>query len=199
MLSFLGLSGGAIAGIVIGAVVLCLVFFVIMFFWAGYNGLVRKRNEVEEGFATMDVYLQKRYDLIPNLVNTVKGFAKHESETLEKVIQARNMAMQSKPGSAEQANAENVLTGTLKSLFALTENYPTLQANTNFMDLQNQLKVLEQDIASSRKYYNAVVKEYNTKIQVFPTNLLASMFKFEKKPMFEIEDKEQRKNPKVEF
>lgn len=199
MLSFLGLSGGAIAGIVIGGIVLVLVLGIVLFFWAGYNGLVRKRNEVEEGFSTMDVYLQKRYDLIPNLVATVKGFAKHESETLEKVIQARNMAMQAKPGSAEQANAENVLTGTLKSLFALTENYPTLQANTNFMDLQSQLKVIEQDIASSRRYYNAVVKEYNNKIQMFPTNLLAGMFHFEKKAMFEIEEKEQRKNPKVEF
>lgn len=199
MLSFLGLSSGAIIGIVCGGIALALVLGIVLFFWAGYNGLVRKRNEVEEGFSTMDVYLQKRYDLIPNLVGTVKGYAKHESETLEKVIQARNMAMQAKPGSVEQADAENVLTGTLKSLFALTENYPTLQANTNFMDLQNQLKVIEQDIASSRKYYNAVVREYNTKIQVFPTNILARMFKFEKKPMFEIDDKEQRKNPKVEF
>lgn len=199
MLSFLGLSGGAIAGIVIGGIFLLLVLAVVIFFWSGYNKLVVKRNAVEEGFATMDVYLQKRYDLIPNLVNTVKGFAKHESETLEKVIQARNMAMQCKPGSAEQANAENVLTGSLKSLFALTENYPTLQANTNFMDLQNQLKLIEQDIASSRKYYNAVVKEYNNTIQVFPTVLLASMFKFEKKSMFEVDDKENRKNPKVEF
>lgn len=199
MLSFLGLGSGAIIGIVAGGIVLALVLGIVLFFWAGYNGLVRKRNEVEEGFSTMDVYLQKRYDLIPNLVGTVKGYAKHESETLEKVIQARNMAMQAKPGSVEQADAENVLTGTLKSLFALTENYPTLQANTNFMDLQNQLKVIEQDIASSRKYYNAVVREYNTKIQVFPTNILARMFKFEKKPMFEIDDKEQRKNPKVEF
>lgn len=199
MVSFLGLSGGAIAGIVIGGVVLLLALAIGIFFWAGYNGLVVKRNEVEEGFSTMDVYLQKRYDLIPNLVNTVKGFAKHESETLEKVIQARNMAMQAKPGSAEQANAENVLTGTLKSLFALTENYPTLQANTNFMDLQNQLKVVEQEIATSRKYYNAVVREYNNRIQVFPTNILASMFKFEKKAMFEVDEKEHRKNPKVEF
>lgn len=199
MLSFLGLGSGAIIGIVAGGIALALVLGIVLFFWAGYNGLVRKRNEVEEGFSTMDVYLQKRYDLIPNLVGTVKGYAKHESETLEKVIQARNMAMQAKPGSVEQADAENVLTGTLKSLFALTENYPTLQANTNFMDLQNQLKVIEQDIASSRKYYNAVVREYNTKIQVFPTNILARMFKFEKKPMFEIDDKEQRKNPKVEF
>lgn len=199
MLSFLGLSAGAIVGIVIGGVAFILIIGIIMFFWAGYNGLVRKKNECEEGFATMDVYLQKRYDLIPNLVATVKGFAKHESETLEKVIQARNMAMQAKPGSAEQADAENVLNGTLKSLFALTENYPTLQANTNFMDLQSQLKVIEQDIASSRRYYNAVVKEYNNKIQMFPTNLLARLFRFEKKAMFEIEEKEQRKNPKVEF
>lgn len=176
------------------------VLIVVIVSWivATYNSLVKMRNNVEESFSTMDVCMKKRYDLIPNLVATVKGYAKHESETLEKVIVARNSAMSAKT-TAEKSQADNVLTGTLKSIFALTENYPQLKADTNFIDLQNQLKTLETEIANSRRYYNANVKTFNNKIQVFPSNLIAKWFKFEKQTMFEVDAPEERKNVKVEF
>ena len=176
------------------AIILLLIVYVIGI----YNSLVRLNNDVEEGFSTMDVYLKKRYDLIPNLVETVKGYAKHEKETLTKVIEARNMAM-SATSVEDKVAKENALTGTLKSLFALSESYPDLKANSNFIDLQNQLKQIETDIANSRKYYNGVVKVFNNKIQVFPSNIVANMFKYTKKPMFEVEDQAERKNVKVEF
>ena len=171
--------------IILGIVILLVIIFVVM-----YNGFIRLKNNCDEAFATMDVYLKKRYDLIPNLVETVKGYAAHESQTLEKVIAARNMA---------QIAGENVLQGTLKSLFALTESYPDLKANQNFLELSDQLKAIEDDIANSRKYYNAVVKQFNTKCEVFPSNLIASMFHFEKKPMFEVNAAEERENVKVSF
>ena len=167
-----------IAGIIIAAVVAILVIWVI----ASYNGFIKAKNNVEESFSTMDVYLKKRYDLIPNLVETVKGYAKHETETLEDKIQG-----------------ENMLTGTLRSLFAVAENYPDLKANENFMDLQGQLRQVEEDIANARKYYNAVVKLYNNKCEMFPTNILAGLFHFDQKPMFEVETKAERQNVKVEF
>ena len=163
-----------------------------------YNGLITIRNKVEEAFSTMDVYLVKRYDLIPNLVETVKGYAKHERETLDAVIRARNAAQSSGTVEEKLAN-ENVLAGTLGRLFALAEAYPDLKANSNFMDLQAQLKVLEEDVANARKYYNGAVRQYNTQIQVFPSNILANMFKFTKKPLFEVEEEFQRKAVKVQF
>ena len=169
-------------------------------FWVmgTYNGLISIRNKVEEAFSTMDVYLVKRYDLIPNLVETVKGYAKHEKETLDAVIKARNAAQSS--GTVEEKIAnENVLAGTLGRLFALSEAYPDLKANANFMDLQAQLKGLEEDVANARKYYNGAVRQYNTQIQVFPSNILAGMFNFTKKPLFEVEEESQRKAVKVQF
>ena len=171
---------------------------IIIWIIAAYNGFVKLKNAIEEAFSTMDVYLKKRYDLIPNLVETVKGYAKHEKETLESVIQARNMAVNAK-NMEEKLAGENMLTGTLKSLFAVAENYPNLKANENFMDLQDQLKRLEDEIASSRKYYNAVVKTYNTRREIFPNVIIAKMFKFEKKPLFEVSAEEERENVKVEF
>jgi len=173
---------------------------VVLALWAMgvYNSLVTIRNKVEEAFSTMDVYLVKRYDLIPNLVETVKGYAKHESGTLEAVIAARNAAQSSGTIEDKIAN-ENVLTGTLSKLFALTEAYPDLKANAGFLDLQSQLKSLEEDVANARKYYNGAVRQYNTQIQVFPTNILAGMFKFTKKPLFEVEEESQRKAVKVQF
>lgn len=185
-------------GTIILIVILLIVLIGVVWLIAAYNGFIRMRNSVEEAFATMDVYMKKRYDLIPNLVETVKGYASHEKETLENVTKARNMAAGAET-LEQRAAAENTLTGTLKSLFAVAENYPNLKANENFMDLQRQLQKVEEDIANSRKYYNAVVKEFNTMIQVFPNNLLAGMFRFEKKPMFEVESVEERKNVKVEF
>jgi LemA protein len=179
---------------IIGGVLLIIIIWII----ASYNGFVKLKNSIEEAFSTMDVYLKKRYDLIPNLVETVKGYAKHESETLEKVIQARNFAAGAK-NVEEKLEGENMLAGTLKSLFAVAESYPDLKANTNFMDLQGQLKALEDEIASSRKYYNAVVKAYNTKREVFPSVIIAGLFKFEKKPLFEVKSEDERENVKVQF
>lgn len=178
--------------------IIAVIAVIVIAFISMYNGFIKLKNNCEEAFATMDVYLKKRYDLIPNLVETVKGYAAHEMETLEKVVAARNMA-QSATTTEGKIAGETALQSTLKSLFAVAENYPDLKANTNFMDLQQQLKVIEEDIANSRKYYNAVVKQFNTKCEIFPSNIIASMFKFEKKPMFEVESEEERQNVKVSF
>ena len=184
----------AIAGIIIAVIVGVIVVWLI----AAYNGFVRANNNCEEAFATMDVYMKKRYDLIPNLVETVKGYAAHESNTLQKVVEARNMA-QSASTVEERAQAENILSGTLKSLFAISEAYPDLKANQNFMDLQSQLQRIEDEIANSRKYYNAVVKIFNNKCQMFPSNIIANVFHYTRKPMFEVENEEDRRNVKVDF
>ncbi len=181
---------------IIGAIVVVVV--IALFLIGGYNGLVRLRNLTEEAFARMDVYLKKRYDLIPNLVETVKGYAAHEAGTLEKVVQARNMAASA--GSVEERiQGENMLTGALRNLFALSESYPDLKANTNFMDLQAQLQRVEEDIASSRNYYNAAVREYNTKTEVFPSNIIAGLFKFARKTLFEVASEEERQSVAVKF
>ena len=179
--------------IALGILILLVLIFVVL-----YNGFIRLKNDCDEAFATMDVYLKKRYDLIPNLVETVKGYAVHESQTLEQVVAARNMAQSAATPEAKIAG-ENALQGTLKSLFAIAESYPDLKANENFLDLSDQLKAVEEDIANARKYYNAVVKQFNTKCEVFPSNLIASMFRFEKKPMFEVSAAEERENVKVSF
>ena len=181
-------------GIIIAVIVVILVIFVI----SSYNGFIKLKNKCEEAFATMDVYLKKRYDLIPNLVETVKGYAAHEKETLEKVIAARNAA-QGAQTIEDKIAGENALQGTLKSLFAVAEGYPELKANTNFLDLQEQLKKIEDDIANARKYYNAVIKEFNTKCEVFPSNIIAGLFHFERKPMFEVGSAEERENVQVKF
>lgn len=178
--------------VILGVVVLLIVYVII-----SYNGFIKLKNTVKEAFSTMDVYMKKRYDLIPNLVETVKGYAKHERETLEKVIEARNMAMTSNTIEEKQTN-ENMLTGTLRSLFALSESYPDLKADSQFLDLQRQLQKVEEDIANSRKYYNAVVKYFNTKVESFPSNLIASIFKFVNQPYFAI-DEIERENVKVTF
>ena len=180
-------------GIIIAIVIVLVVIVIGM-----YNSFIKMKNNCDEAFATMDVYLKKRFDLIPNLVETVKGYASHEKETLEKVMAARN-GVQSAATVEEKMAQENVLTGTLKSLFAVAEAYPDLKANTNFLDLQNQLQSVEEDIANSRKYYNAVVKQFNTKCEMFPSNIIASMFHFERKPMFEVDSAEERKNVEVKF
>lgn len=179
-------------------IVLAIVVLLVLWLVSSYNGFVRLRNKSEEAFSAMDVSLKKRYDLIPNFVETVKGYAKHEQDTLQAVINARNMAMNANSPEQKIAN-DNALSGTLKSLFALTESYPDLKANQNFLELSDQLQAIEDDIANSRKYYNAVVKQFNTKCEVFPSNLIASMFHFEKKPMFEVSAAEERENVKVSF
>lgn len=182
-----------IIGIITAVVVILLVVAIGM-----YNSFIKLRNSCEEAFSTMDVYMKKRFDLIPNLVETVKGYAAHEKETLQNVIAARNN-LQNASTTEEKLAGENALQGTLKSLFAVAEAYPDLKANTNFLDLQDQLKMIEEDIANSRKYYNAVVKQFNTKCEMFPSNIIASIFHFEKQPMFEVETAEERKNVEVKF
>lgn len=181
--------------VVIVAVVL--VVFIATWIIATRNGLIALTNNVEEAFSTVDVYLKKRWDLIPNLVETVKGYAAHEKETLMGVIDARNMAMTATTPQ-EKIQAENALTGTLKSLFALSENYPALRASEQFSMLQSQLTAIENDIAQYRKYYNATVKQYNNKIMFFPSNIIANSMKLEKKPYFETATTE-RENVKVQF
>lgn len=187
------MSTGAIIGIIIAALVVIL----IIWFIVAYNRFIRLKNTIDEAYSTMDVYMKKRFDLIPNLVETVKGYAKHEKETLQGVTEARAAVMNS-ASPQERMNNEGVLSGALKSLFAVSESYPDLKANANFLDLQKQLQKNEEDIASSRKYYNAVVREFNTAIESFPSNIIAGMFHFDKKPMFEIQE-EERQNVKVQF
>jgi LemA protein len=183
--------------IVLGVLVL---FVIILVGWvaAKYNGIVRLKNQVDNGWSQIDVQLKRRYDLIPNLVETVKGYAKHESGTLEAVIKARNMAMNAQ-GVGDRAQAENMLTGTLKSLFALSEAYPDLKANQNFLRLQEELTSTENKIGFSRQFYNDNVMHYNTKIEVFPDNIIARMFNFARREFFEVKDQAQREAPQVKF
>lgn len=185
---------GTIVILVIIAVIAIGAIWVI----SAYNGFIRLRNMVEEAFATMDVYLKKRYDLIPNLVETVKGYAAHEKTTLENVVKARNMAAGAQT-IEDKIQGENMLTGTLRSLFAIAEAYPDLKANQNFLDLQSQLQRIEDEIANSRKYYNAIVKEFNTKTESFPSNIIAGIFNFTRKTMFEVNDEAEREAVKVQF
>ncbi|MBQ0051910.1 MAG: LemA family protein [Treponema sp.] len=181
----------------VGIIVLIVVAVIGLWAVMTYNGFVQGKNQCEEAFSTMDVYLKKRFDLIPNLVATVKGYAKHESETLEKVISARNAGTRLSP--EEKAQDENQITGAIRQIFALSESYPDLKANTNFIDLQGQLKKIEEDIANSRKYYNAVVKEFNTKCETIPSVFIANLGHFTKKPLYAVDEAEERKNVKVEF
>ena len=179
-------------------IVLAIVVFLVLWLVSSYNGFVRLRNKSEEAFSAMDVSLKKRYDLIPNFVETVKGYAKHEQDTLQAVINARNMAMNANSPEQKIAN-DNALSGTLKSLFALTESYPDLKANVYFLSLQNQLSRIEEEIAGSRRYYNGVVNKYNTKTEMFPGNILASLFGFKRKPLYEVNSEAERENVKVSF
>lgn len=184
---------GTWIGIIIGIILLGIALYVI----STYNGLIRMKNKIEEALATIEAYLKKRYDLIPNLVETVKGYAKHEKQTFTDVIEARNKVM-SAVGFEEMSQSENALKGTLKSLFALAENYPELKANQNFLDLQAQLTKVENDILQSRKYYNGTVKSFNTKIEIFPNSIVATAFKFEKREYYKINE-ESKQNVKVSF
>jgi LemA protein len=185
------LGGGLVGLVLIAAAVLAL--YVIF----AYNGLVRLRNEVENSFAQIDVQLKRRNDLIPNLVETVKGYAKHEKSVFEEVTRARAAIMGAKT-LEEKARASNMLSDTLKSLFAVAENYPQLKANENFIQLQEELSGTENKIAYSRQHYNDVVMEYNVRIQVFPTNIVAGAFRFTRKELFSAPESE-RAVPKVSF
>jgi LemA protein len=179
--------------IILVAVLAVLALYVV----ASYNGLVSLRNRIENAWAQIDVQLKRRYDLIPNLVETVKGYASHERETLDAVIQARNVGMNAQ-GPHDQAEAENMLTGALKSVFALSEAYPDLKANQNFAQLQEELTGTEGRIAYARQFYNDTVYRYNTKVQTFPSNILANMFRFSEREYFQADD-ESRGPTQVSF
>ena len=172
-------------------IILAIIVFAVI---TMYNKLVRLRTTVKSSWSDIDVQCKKRYDLVPNLVETVKGYASHEKAVFEKVTQARSMAMQATtPG--EMAKAENMFRDTLKSLFAVAEAYPDLKANANFTQLQSQLHELENNIEYARRYYNAVVRDYNIVIESFPSNLIASQFKFEKAEFFELESPAEERKP----
>mgnify|MGYP002725858608 FL=1 len=183
-------------------IILAVVAIGIAWLIATYNGLIRSRNRVDEAFSDIDVQLKRRYDLIPNLMETVKGYVKHEKETLENVTKARTAAMavhdKKGAGAKEIGAAENMLSGALKSIFALSEAYPDLKANHNFAKLQDELSDTENKIQASRRFYNGNVRDFNTKIQVFPTNLVAGMLNFKAYEFFEA-DEGEKKNVKVKF
>lgn len=182
-------------------VILGVVAVIILGVIALYNGLIRLKNRVDEAWSDIDVQLKRRYDLIPNLVETVKGYAAHEQATFEKVIAARNSAMaaQSKGDAEAQGQAENMLTGTLKTIFALAENYPDLKANQNFLELQRELSDTENKIQASRRFYNANVRDFNTKIEVFPNNIIAGWLKFTSRKFFEVENEVEKEPVAVKF
>jgi LemA protein len=178
-------------------IIVILVILFIIYGVIAYNGLVSMRNRIENAWAQIDVQLKRRYDLIPNLVETVKGYASHERETLEKVVQARNAAMAAQ-GPQDQAAAENMITGALRSVFALSEAYPDLKANENFLNLQEELTGTEGRIAYARQFYNDSVYRYNTKIQSVPSNVIANRFSFDEREYFEV-DEASRGNIEVDF
>ena len=178
-----------------------IIFFAILlllglFLMSSYNKLVRLRNGAEEAFESINVYLKQRYDLIPNLVNTIKGYTTYESGLLEKIVELRGKAMAS--GGRDGGAAENELTGALKSVFALSENYPDLKANQEFLNLQQTLSTLEEGIQRARRYYNASARDMNNAVEVFPSNLLAGPFGFKRMSYFEVEEAEKA-NVKVQF
>lgn len=198
MLNALLISTGGIIAIV---AVVVLVIAVVGWWISTRNDFVRLKNKVEEAWATIDVYLKKRYDLIPNLVETVKGYANHESETLKEVVAARNTALNATTPTEKMAAANNVTSSLRTFLSAVSESYPDLKANTNFLDLQNQLKNIEGELEGSRRYYNGVVKSFNTKLEIFPANIVANGMgeDYKKRAYFELDSAEERKNVKVQF
>ncbi len=204
MLNSLLLGTGAIIAIVVAvvfAVLLILLLVGVVWWIKTRNAYVRLKNLVEEAWATIDVYLKKRFDLIPNLVETVKGFSKHESETLQKVIAARNVGLGATTPT-EKMEADKAVTSSLRTfLNSVTEAYPQLKADRNFLDLQEQLKRLESELESARRYYNGVVKQFNTKLEIFPACIVGRRMGegYDKKPYFELSSEEERQNVKVQF
>lgn len=178
-------------------VLIAIVVLLILWLISTYNKLVKARNKVKDQWAQIDVQLKRRFDLIPNLVETIKGYTKHESETLENVIKARNTYLTASTPQ-DQMNADGDLTKAISKLFALTESYPDLKANTNFIELQNELKVTEDKIAMARQFYNDTVLQYNNTVEMFPTVLIAGMFGFKKENFIEAAENE-RQNVKVSF
>ncbi|MDE7165359.1 MAG: LemA family protein [Clostridiales bacterium] len=204
-MQFLSLSGVVIGGIV-GGVVGLIVVIGIIWYITTHNSLISLKNDVDESFSAMDVHMKKRYDLIPNLVATCKGYAKHESETFTRVTAARNAAIAARSSSSSAASgvdrisAERELTSSLRTLLNFVqEQYPQLKADSQFNNLSRQLEQIEEEIARSRKYYNAKIKIFNNKIEKFPSSIVANKMKLERRPFFEIEDAAERVAPKVSF
>ena len=189
----------ASAALVPLAVVAGVALLLIMWVMALFNGLVRVRNACDESWSDIDTELRRRYDLIPNLVESVKGYATHEREVFERVIQARNTAVANHGSPAAQATDENALAGGLRQLFALAENYPDLKANQNFLKLQEELANTEDRLQRARRFYNANVRDLNNRIEVFPSNFVAQSFAFQKREYFEIDDPAVRQTPAVKF
>lgn len=194
MKSLLALGLGDWIGIAVG-IVAFIALVIIIWGIATHNKLVALKIRTEEAFSTIDVSLKKRFDLIPNVVNTVKGYAKHESETLMQVVEARMNATTTE----DKINADNALSQAVKGLNVLVERYPDLKANTNFISLQGQLANIENELSQARRYFNGTIREYNTKLQVFPSSIIANMMHLAPLPMFEITDNAERENVKVEF
>lgn len=184
-MSFLGI-------VMIGVVVLIFIYILIT-----YNSFVKLKNSIEEAFSTMDVYLKRRWDLVPNLVETVKGYAMHERSTLKEIVELRNCSYD-KMSMSDKMDQNGLLGKQINQLMALAEAYPDLKANTNFIELQTELSKIENDIVQSRKYFNAVVKEYNDKVEMFPSNIIAKFMHFTRKEMFVV-NVEERENVKVNF
>ncbi len=181
--------------IIIGVLALLIIWLI-----AVYNGLIRSKNRVNEAWSDIDVQLKRRYDLIPNLIETVKGYAQHEQATFEKVVEARSQAMNTSGDDlAKKTQVENELSSTLKSIFALAENYPDLKANQNFLELQRELTDTEDKIMASRRFYNSNVRDFNTKIEVFPTNMLAKQLGFKGREFFELAEEEAKEPVAVKF
>jgi len=183
-------------GVIVPAGILVLLALLAI---GAYNGLVKVRNHVDESWSDVETEMKRRYELIPNLVETVKGYATHERETLDRVVSARNAAAAPHTSPEALARDDNVLSGALRQLFAVAEAYPDLKANANFLELQRELTNTEDRIQRSRRFYNGNVRDLNTRIESFPTNVIAGMFSFEKREFFELEEPEARKAPKVSF
>ncbi|MDZ4346636.1 MAG: LemA family protein [Candidatus Binatia bacterium] len=179
-------------------IILVVVVVVAGYALLAYNSLVRRRNQVKEAWSDIDVQLKRRHNLIPNLIETVKGYASHERQAFDSVTQARAQALGAKT-PAESAKAENGLTSTLKTLFAVAESYPDLKANANFLELQRELSDTEDKIQAARRFYNSNVRDFNTSVESVPTNIIANMFGFKKQDFFELEDEGARSVPKVQF
>jgi len=178
--------------------ILAIATVIILYIIGVFNGLIRLKNRVKEAWADIDVQLKRRYDLIPNLIETVKGYMSHESEVFQKVTEARTKAI-SATGAESKAQAENMLSGALKTLFAVSENYPQLRASENFLKLQEELSDTENKIQAARRFYNNNVMDFNTRQEVFPSNLIALIFGFSKAEFFELKEESQREAPKVNF
>lgn len=183
------------------SLILIIVLVLIALFLVGiYNGFISLKNKVDEAWSGISVQLKRRYDLIPNIVNTVKGYASHEKDTLERVINARNSAMSLKPGDIQgQMQANTAISQGIRQLFAIAESYPDLKANANFMALQSSLTEIEDNLQNARRYYNATVRDYNTKCQSFPSVIIARAFNFATREFFELDSAEEARNVEVKF